>query len=169
MKWKIAMYVAECDTYRRVKADHLRTTGSLQPLSVPEWKWEDICMDFIVGLPHTSRGHDSIWVIVDRLTKLAQFILVGTRYRARQYAELFIAHIVRYHGILRTIISDGGSIFVARFCEQLHECLGTHLIRSLAYCLHGNLIAHMERDRTLSHKVSPDASLFKATKGNESN
>jgi hypothetical protein len=63
-------------------------------------------MDFIVGLPRTSCGHDSIWVIVDRLTKLAHFIPVGTRYRARQYAELYIAHIIRYHDILKTIISD---------------------------------------------------------------
>jgi hypothetical protein len=125
--------VVECDICRRVKADHLRIAKNLQPLSVPEWKWEDICMDFIVGLPHTLCVHDSIWVIVDRLTKSAYFIPIGTRYRARQYAELYIAHIVRYHGILKTIISDRGSIFVAHFWEQLHECLSTHLIQSLAY------------------------------------
>jgi hypothetical protein len=85
-------------------------------------------MDFIVGLPRTSRGHDSIWVIVDRLMKSAHFIPVGTRYRVRQYAQLYVDHIVRYHGILKTIISDGGSIFVVYLWEQLHECLGTHLI-----------------------------------------
>jgi hypothetical protein len=88
-------------------------------------------MDFIVGLPRTSRGYNSIWVIVDRLTKSAHFIPVAMTYG--QYAELYISHIVRYHGILKTIISDRGSIFVARFWEQLHECLGAHLIRSLAY------------------------------------
>jgi hypothetical protein len=85
MKQEIARYVVECDTYRRVKVDHLRTANNLQPLSVPEWKWEDICMDFIMGLPLTSCGHDSIWVIMDRLTKLGHFIPVGTRYRVRQY------------------------------------------------------------------------------------
>jgi hypothetical protein len=90
-------------------------------------------MDFIVGLPHTSCGYNSIWVIMDRLTKLAHFIPVATTYRVRQYAELYISHIVRYHGILKTIICDRGSIFVARFWEQLHECLGTRLIRSSAY------------------------------------
>jgi hypothetical protein len=84
-------------------------------------------MDFIVGLPHTSRGYNSIWVIVDCLTKSAMI------YRVGQYAELYISHIVRYHGISMTIISDRGSIFVAHFWEQLHECLGTHLIRSSAY------------------------------------
>jgi transposase InsO family protein len=90
-------------------------------------------MDFIVGLPRTSRGYNSIWVIVDRLTKSAHFIPVSTTYRVRQYVELYMSHIVRYHGILKTIISDRGSIFVARLLEQLHECLGTHLIRSSTY------------------------------------
>jgi hypothetical protein len=107
--------VAECDTYRTVKADHLRPAGNLQPLSIPEWKWEDICMDFIVGLPRTLRGCDSIFVIVDRLTKSAHFIHMCTQYRARHYAELYISNIVRYHGITKTIISIRGSIFVTRF------------------------------------------------------
>jgi hypothetical protein len=123
MKREIAKYVFECDTCRRVKADYLRPTGNLQPLSIPEWKWEDICLDFIVGLPRTSCGYNSIWVIVDRLTKSAHFIHVSTTYKVRQYAELYISHAVRYHGIPKTIIFDRGSIFVARFWEQLHECL----------------------------------------------
>jgi hypothetical protein len=125
--------VIKCDTCRRVKANHLRPTENLQPLSIPKWKWKNISMYFIVGLPRPSRGYNSIWVIVDRLTKYAHFIPVSTTYRVRQYAELYLSHIVRYHGILKTIISDRGSIFVARFWEQLHECLGTYLIRSSAY------------------------------------
>jgi hypothetical protein len=115
MKWEIAKYVSECDTYRRVKTGHLRPTRNLQPLSIPEWKWENIYMYFIVGLPRTSCGYNSIWVIVDCLTKLAHFISVSTTYRVRQYAKLYMSHIVRYHGISKTIISDRGSIFVARF------------------------------------------------------
>jgi hypothetical protein len=90
-------------------------------------------MDFIVGLPCTSRGYNLIWVIVDRSTKSAHFLPVATTYRVGQYAELYISHIVRYQGILKTTISDRGSIFVAHFWEQLHECLGTHLIKSSAY------------------------------------
>jgi hypothetical protein len=86
-----------------------------------------------VGLPRTSRGYNSILVIVDCLTKSAHFIPVSTTYRVRQYAELYMSHIIRYHGIPKTIISDRGCIFVARFWEQLHKCLDTHLIRSLAY------------------------------------
>jgi hypothetical protein len=143
MKWEIANYVAEYDTCQRVKAGHLRPAGNLQLLSIPEWKWEDICMDFIVGLPLTSRGYGSIWVIMDHLTKSAHFIPVGTRYRVRQYATLYIAHIIRYHDISNTIISGRGSIFVACFWEQIHECLGTHLIWSFAY--HPQTDGHTEQ------------------------
>jgi hypothetical protein len=85
-------------------------------------------MDFIVGLPRTSRGYNSIWVIMDRFTKSAHFIPVATTYRVKQYVELYLSHIIRYRGIPKIIISDRGSIFVARFWEQLHECLGTQLI-----------------------------------------
>jgi hypothetical protein len=109
-------------------ANHLRLAGNLQPLIIPEWKWENVCMDFIVGLPHTSRGYNLIWVIVDRLTKSTHFIFEFTTYRVQQYDERYMSHSVRYHGILKIIISDRGSIFVARFWEQLHECLGIHLI-----------------------------------------
>jgi hypothetical protein len=133
MKREIAKYVSKCDTCRRIKADHLRPARNLQPLSIPEWKWENICMDFIVSLLRTSCAYNSIWVIMDRLTKSAHFIPVATIYRVRQYAELYISHIVRYHDILKIIIFDRGFIFVPHFWEQLHECLGTHLIKSSAY------------------------------------
>ena len=74
MKREIARYVSECDTCQRVKASHLKSAGPLQPLSIPSWKWEDISMDFIVGFPKTSKGYNSVWVIVDRLTKSAHFL-----------------------------------------------------------------------------------------------
>jgi hypothetical protein len=93
MKWKIARYVAECDVCQRVKAVHLKPAGTLQPLPIPSWKWENIGMDFITGLPKTTKGYDCIWVIVDRLTKLAHFLPVKTAYRAKQYAELYLTRI----------------------------------------------------------------------------
>ena len=108
-KKEIAAYVARCDTCCRVKVVHLKPAGLLQPLSVPGWKWEEISMDFIVRLPTTQKGNDSIWVIVDRLTKSAHFIPVQTVYHPHQYVELYITHIVRLHGIPRTIMSDRGS------------------------------------------------------------
>jgi hypothetical protein len=80
MKRDVAAHVALCDTYHRVKAEHQRPAGLLQPLKVPEWKWEEIGMDFLVGLPRTRDGYDSIWVIVDRLTKVTHFIPVKTTY-----------------------------------------------------------------------------------------
>ena len=121
MKKEIATYVARCDTCSRVKANHLKPVGLLQPLFVLEWKWEEISMDFIVRLPTTQKGFDSICEIVDRLTKSAHFILVKTNYRPYDYATLYIAHIVRLHGIPRTIVSDQGSQFTTWFWEHLHK------------------------------------------------
>ena len=90
-------------------------------------------MDFIVGLPNTLQKHDSIWVIVDRLTKTAHFILVNTTYSAKRYAEIYLDQIIRLYGVPKMIISDRGAQFIARFWEQLQESLGTKLIRSSAY------------------------------------
>jgi transposase InsO family protein len=90
-------------------------------------------MDFVVGLPNTSRHHDSICVIVDRLTKTAHFLLVYTTHKAEKYAEIYIDQIVCLHGIPRTIVSDRGALFVAHFWEQLQKSLGTTVIRSSAY------------------------------------
>jgi hypothetical protein len=86
-----------------------------------------------VGLPNTSQKHDSIWVIIDRLTKVAHFIPVHTTYSAKKYAEVYLDQIVRLHGVPKTIISDRGAPFVARFWEQLQSALGTKLIRSSAH------------------------------------
>jgi hypothetical protein len=90
-------------------------------------------MHFIVGLPMTARKFDSIWVIVDWFPKLAHFILVNTRYDAQKYAEIYVARLLYLHGVLKMIISDRESQFVAHFWKQLHASLGTHLIHSSAY------------------------------------
>jgi transposase InsO family protein len=111
----------------------MKPTGLLQPLFVPSWKWDDISMDFISGLPTTQKGHDSIRVIVDHLTKTAHFLPVKADYRPPQYAEKYIAEIVRLHVIPKTIVSDRGSQFTAHFWEYLYKGLGTSLIRSTAY------------------------------------
>jgi hypothetical protein len=133
MKHETTRYISECDTCLKVKADYMKPGGLLQPLSIPEWKWDDISMFFIVGLPMTARKFDSIWVIVDQLSKSAHFIPVNTNYKVQKCAEIYIAHVLCIHGVLKTIISDPGSQFVARFWEQLHVSLGTHRIHSLAY------------------------------------
>jgi hypothetical protein len=144
MKIEIARYVARCDTCRRVKAIHMKTAGPLQSLPIPIWKWEDISMDFIVGLPRTAKGYDSIWVIVDRLTKIAHFLPVKTYYPILTYAELYIARILSLHGVPKTIVSDRGPQFVSKlFWEELHKSLGTKLLHSSAY--HPQTSGHTER------------------------
>ncbi|WVZ93760.1 LOW QUALITY PROTEIN: hypothetical protein U9M48_039717 [Paspalum notatum var. saurae] len=120
MKRAVAEYVAVCDTCQR-------------PLKVPEWKWEEITMEFVVGLPRTQKGYNSIWVVVDRLTKVAHFIPVNTTYSGARLAELYISRIVCLHGVPKKIISDRGSQFTSRFWEQLHDSLDTKLRFSIAY------------------------------------
>jgi hypothetical protein len=105
MKIEIARYVARCDVCQRVKAVHLKSTRPLQSLPISEGKWEDISMDFIVGLPKTSKGYDSVSVIVDRFTKVAHFLPVKTLYPTKTYAELYIARIMSLHGVPKTIES----------------------------------------------------------------
>jgi hypothetical protein len=87
----------------------MKCGGLLQPLSIPEWKWDDISMDLIVGLPLMTRKFDSIWVIVDRLSKSTHFIHVHTNYNVQKYVGIYIVRVLCLHGVLKTIISDRGS------------------------------------------------------------
>jgi hypothetical protein len=133
LKRDVAAYVAMCDVCQRVKAEHQRPARLLHLLKIPEWKWEEIGMDFIVGLPHTPARYDSIWVIVDRLTKVAHFIPVRTNYMGAKLAELYMTRIVCLHGVPKKIVLDQGSQFTSRFWKKLHECLDTQLNFSSAY------------------------------------
>jgi hypothetical protein len=125
MKRDAAKYVALYDTCQRVKAKHQRPAGLLQPLQVPEWKWEEITIDFIKGSPRTQPGYDSIWVIMDRLTKVAHFIPIKTTYTGPQLAELYMLRIVCLYGVPKKIVSDRGTQFTLNFWERLHETLDT--------------------------------------------
>jgi hypothetical protein len=109
MKRDVTEYIALCDTCQRVKAEHQRPAGLLQPLKIPKWKWEEIRMDFIVGFPCTQAGYDSIWVIVDRLTNVAHFILVKTSYCGAKLAKLYLSRIMCLHGVPKKIVLDRGS------------------------------------------------------------
>ena len=99
----------------------------MQPLLIPEWKWDKLGMDFITGLPRTRSGYDSIWVVVDRLTKVAHFIPVKTTYTSDKLAKIYMTRIVCLHGVPRTIVSERGTQFTSKFWNQLHETLGTRL------------------------------------------
>jgi transposase InsO family protein len=100
---------------------------------VPKWKWEEIAMDFIMGLPRTQSGYDSIWVIMDRLTKVAHLIPVKTTYSGLQLTELYMSRIVCSHGVPKKIVSDSGTQFTSKFWERLHETLDTQLRFSFVY------------------------------------
>jgi hypothetical protein len=106
-----------------VKAEYQRPAGLLQPLKIPEWKWEEIGIAFIVGLPCTRDWYDSIWVTVDRLTKVAHFIPVKTTYTGVKLVELYNSRIVCLHGLPKKIVSDRGTQFTSRFWQKLHESI----------------------------------------------
>jgi hypothetical protein len=133
MKRDLAKYVSLCDSCQWVKAEHQRPARLLQPLKIPEWKWEEIRMDFIVGLPRTQAGYDSIWVIMDRLTKVAHFIPIKMTYSGAKLAELYISRIVCLHGVPKKIVSDRGFQFTSKFWEKLLESMDTKLNFSSTY------------------------------------
>lgn len=132
MKRDVTSYISRCLVCQRVKAEHQCPGGLLNPLPIPEWKWEHICMDFITRLPKTKSGNASIWVIVDMLTKSAHFIPFRTRMTLKKRAELYISQIVRYHGVPATITSDRDSRFMSHFRTELQEEFGIKLQFSTA-------------------------------------
>ncbi|KAJ9558260.1 hypothetical protein OSB04_012874 [Centaurea solstitialis] len=127
MKREVARYVGKCLTCARVKAEHQRPHGKLQPLDIPVWKWEHITIDLITKLPRTPRGCDAIWVIVDRLTKSAHFLAIRESSSAEVLADTYVKEIVARHGVPVTIISDRDVRFTSRFWGKFHEDLGTRL------------------------------------------
>ena len=133
MKWDIADFVQRCLTCQLVKTEHQRPFRLLQPLPIPNWKWDQVTMDFVTGLPTVRGRYDSIWVIVDRLTKSAHFIPVWTKYTTEKLAEVYIREIVRLHGVPESIVSDRDPKFTPRFWKSLQEHLGTKLLFSTAF------------------------------------
>ena len=125
--------MAKCDTCQKVKTVHQRPGGLLVPLPIPQWKWEEVRIDFITSLPRTQAGFDSIWVVVDRLTKVAHFIPVKTTYSGNKLAELYMEKVVCLHGVPKKIVSDRGSQFTSKFWQKLHDALGIDLNFSTAY------------------------------------
>jgi hypothetical protein len=107
--------------------------GLLQPHVIPESKWEVISMDFIVGFPRMARRHDSIFLVVDTLTKSEHFILVYMTHQTSDITRVFVNYIVILHGVPRKIICDRGSIFTGQFWTSFQEVLGTQLNFSTTY------------------------------------
>jgi hypothetical protein len=133
MKREVADFVAKCLVCQQVKAEHQRPAGTLQPLPIPKWKWENITMDFIVGLPKTLSGNDALWVIVDRLTKSAHFLPVSITVTPERLAKMYVKEIVRLHGVPLSIVSDRDTRFVSEFWQSVHHAMGTGLAFSTAF------------------------------------
>jgi hypothetical protein len=103
---------------------------------VSEWKWDEIAMDFIMSLPRTQSGYDSIWVILDQLIKVAHFIPVKTTYSGPQLVDFYMSGIVYLHGVPKNIMSHRGTQFTSRFWERLPKALDTQLCFNSAYHPH---------------------------------
>jgi hypothetical protein len=132
MKGDVAKFVAHCDIWQRVKIYHQKSSGLLQPLLIPELKWEDISMDFISGLPRTQKVMTR-YGIIDRLTKVLHFIPMRTTYGGDKLARLYIDNILKLHGVTKSIISDRGAQFVSKFWRSLHQALKTNLDYNSTY------------------------------------
>ncbi|KAL0533560.1 hypothetical protein IC582_027595 [Cucumis melo] len=133
MKREVAECVSKCLVCQQVKAPRQKPAGLLQPLSIPEWKWENVSMDFITGLPRTLRGFTVIWVVVDRLTKSAHFVPGKSTYTASKWAQLYMSEIMRLHGVPVSIVSDRDARFTSKFWKGLQTAMGTRLDFSTAF------------------------------------
>ena len=98
--------MAKCSTCQQVKIVNQNASGSMQEFTIPTWKWKEENMDFMMGFPQNRHQHNSVWVIIDQITKSAYFLLVHTSYSAEDYAKLYIRELVRLHGALVSIISN---------------------------------------------------------------
>ncbi|GJU34884.1 putative reverse transcriptase domain-containing protein [Tanacetum coccineum] len=133
MKADIATYVSKCLTCAKVKAKHQRPSGLLVQPAIPEWKWDNITMGFITKLPKSSQGFDTIWVIVDRLTKSAYFLPIRENDPLDKLARWYLNRIVARHGIPVSIIYDRDGRFTSNLWRSFQKALGTDLSMSIAY------------------------------------
>ncbi|GJY69078.1 putative reverse transcriptase domain-containing protein, partial [Tanacetum coccineum] len=127
MKADIATYVSKCLTCAKVKAEHQRPSGLLVQPKIPEWKWDNITMDFVTKLPKSSQGYDTIWVIVDQLTKSAIFVPMRGTDPMDKLARMYLKEVVMRHGIPVSIICDRDPRTQSNYCRSLQNAMGTNL------------------------------------------
>ncbi|GKA54637.1 reverse transcriptase domain-containing protein [Tanacetum coccineum] len=133
MKADIATYVSKCLTCSKVKVEHQKSSGFLVQPEIPQWKWEKITMDFITKLPKASSCYNTIWVIVDHLTKSAHFLPMKKTNSMDRLTRLYLKEMVSRHGVLVSIISDRDSRFTSYFWKSFQKALGTRLDMSTDY------------------------------------
>ena len=152
MRQTVDAYVKGCDACQRHKSVNARPGGELQPLPIPQHKWDTITMDFITKLPKTKAGNDAIVVFVDKLTKMVHYAAMRTTSSATDVANLFLDRVFRPHGLPRTIVSDRDSRFTGHFWRAVFKALGTKLAMSSAY--HPQTDGQTERaNRTLEENL----------------
>ncbi|GKF18500.1 putative reverse transcriptase domain-containing protein [Tanacetum coccineum] len=135
IKAEIATYVSKCLTCAKVKIEYQKPSGLLVQPEIPQWKWENITMDFVTKLPKTATSQDTIWVIVDRLTKSAYFLPMREDDTLEKLMRQYLKEVVSKHGVPVSIISDRDGKFISHFWKSLNKALGTRLDMSTAYHL----------------------------------
>jgi hypothetical protein len=133
MKREIVEYIAKFLECQKVKVEHRYPTSLLQPLPIPEWKWEVVTMDFIKRLPRTNKQHDSIMMVVDKLTKVAHFIPMKVAHKATDVVDIYMREVARLHGIPKTIVSDRDPKFISKFWRGLFKGFKTNLNFNTTY------------------------------------
>nr|GEX04494.1 putative reverse transcriptase domain, ribonuclease H-like domain, aspartic peptidase domain protein [Tanacetum cinerariifolium] len=133
MKADIVTYVSKCLTCLKVKAEHQKPSGLLVQPKIPQWKWDNITMDFVTNLPKTQSGNDTIWVVVDQLTKSAYFLPMKETDPMDKLARLYLKEVVTRHGILVSIICNRDPRFTSNFWKVFQKSMGTRLDMSTAY------------------------------------
>nr|GFA40489.1 reverse transcriptase domain-containing protein [Tanacetum cinerariifolium] len=133
MKADITTYVSKCLTYLRVKAEHQKPSGLLVQREIPQWKWDNITMDFVTKIPRTQSGNDTIWIIVDRLTKSAHFLPMRETDSMDKLTRLYLKKVVTRHEIPVSIICDHDPRFTSNFWRTFQKAMGTQLDMSTTY------------------------------------
>nr|GEU29174.1 putative reverse transcriptase domain-containing protein [Tanacetum cinerariifolium] len=133
MKAEIATYVSKGLTCAKVKIEYQKPSGLLVQPEIPQWKWENIIIDFVTKLPKTENGQDTIWVIVDRLTKSAHFLPIREDDTLEKLTRQYLKEVVSKHGVSVSTISDRDGKFTSHFWKSLNKALGTRLDMSTAY------------------------------------
>ena len=133
MKRHVGDFVLRCLMCQQVKAKHQKPARLLQSLEVAEWKWEHVMMDFVTYLPRTPQRHDVVWMIVDRLTKSAHFLVMRMTFTLERFCRLYIREIVRLHGVPISIVSDRDPRFTTHFWKSFQKAMGTRLTMSTAF------------------------------------
>ena len=133
MKNEVVEYIARCVECQQVKVKHWHPAGLLQPLPIPNWKWEIISLDFITWLPKNQKHNDFVMVVVEKLSKSPHFIPIITTYKEANIVDIFMKEIFRLHEIPKIIISDRDPKFTSNFWKSLFKLADTKLNFSTSY------------------------------------